>query len=474
MRKTVVINVVGLTQSAIGVHTPFLKQWAEQAAVAAVGAVLPAVTCSVQATYLTGKWPTEHGIVGNGWYFRDECEPKFWRQSNKLVEAPKIWEVAKAQDPTFTCANICWWYAMYSTADYTVTPRPQYLADGRKMPDFYAYPLELRPQLEAKLGPFPLFEFWGPRTTIRSSQWIAQAAIETDKLHDPTLTLVYLPHLDYNAQRYGPADARVAADLREIDAVCRDLATYFESRDAQVIFLSEYGIGPVARPVHLNRVLRQHGYLSIREERGLELLDAGTCQAFALADHQLAHIYVNDPTKLDAVRRLLAQVPGVEKVLGPEEKAAYHLDHDRAGELIAIAEKDAWFTYYYWLDDAKAPDFARIVDIHRKPGYDPVEMFTDPAIKFLLPKVALKVLRKKLGFRMLMNVIPLDATLVKGSHGRPPDNPAAGALLMTQRAELLPGQTVEATAVFDIILAHLGAPTAASQLSGIASSTSLG
>jgi predicted AlkP superfamily pyrophosphatase or phosphodiesterase len=457
MQKTVVIDVVGLTPNSLGEHTPFLSQWAASAKLASVGHVLPAVTCSVQATYLTGKWPAEHGIVANGWYFRDECEPRLWRQSNKLVEATKIWEVAKAEDPTFTCANICWWYAMYSTADYTVTPRPQYLSDGRKMPDCYTYPMELRTQLEAKLGTFPLFDFWGPRTTIKSSQWIAQAAIETDKLHDPTLTLVYLPHLDYNAQRYGPADARVAADLREIDQVCRDLATYFEGRGAQVIFLSEYGIAPVARPVHLNRVLREHGYLSIREERGLELLDAGTCQAFALADHQVAHVYVNDLTKLDAVRQLLAQIPGVEKVIGPEEKSAYHLDHIRAGELVVVAEKDAWFTYYYWLDDAKAPDFARIVDIHRKPGYDPVEMFTDPTIKFLMPKVGLKLLRKKLGFRMLMDIIPLDATLVKGSHGRQPATPGEGPLLMSRSTQLIPGDAIEAPTVFDIILAHLRA-----------------
>ena len=455
MRKTVVIDVVGLTPNALGENTPFLRQWAQGAKVVPVGPVLPAVTCSVQATYLTGQWPTAHGIVANGWYFRDECEPRLWRQSNKLVEAPKIWDVAKAEDPSFTCANICWWYAMYSAADYTVTPRPQYLSDGRKLPDCYTYPMELRARLEARLGTFPLFDFWGPRTSIQSSRWIARAAIGTDRLHDPTLALVYLPHLDYNAQRYGPADARVAADLREIDGVCRELATYFEGRGAEVIFLSEYGIAPVSRPVHLNWVLREHGYLSIREERGLELLDAGTCQAFALADHQVAHIYVNDPGKLEAVRQLLAQVPGVEKVIGPAEKAAHHLDHDRAGELIAVAEPDAWFTYYYWLDDAKAPDFARIVDIHRKPGYDPVEMFTDPAIRFLLPKVGLKLLRKKLGFRMLMDIIPLDATLVKGSHGRPPATPGDGPLLMSRRADLLPGDGIEAPGVFDVILAHL-------------------
>jgi predicted AlkP superfamily pyrophosphatase or phosphodiesterase len=455
MRKTIVIDVVGLTPGFIGDNTPFLQKWSGQAKMAPVGHVLPAVTCSVQATYLTGKWPSEHGIVANGWYFRDVCEVRNWHQSNKLVQAQKIWEVAKAQDPTFTCANICWWFAMYSAADYTVTPRPQYLADGRKMPDCYTYPMDLRDHLQGKLGTFPLFDYWGPKTNIRSSRYIAQAAIETDKLYDPTLTLVYLPHLDYNAQRHGPDDASVAADLKEIDQVLEELITYFESKGAQVIILSEYGIRPVTRPVHINRALREKGYISVREERGTELLDAGTCQAFAVADHQIAHIYVNDLSKLAEVRQLVESLPGVEQVLGPAEKAAHHLDHERAGELVAIADKNSWFTYYYWLDDKRAPDFARIIDIHRKPGFDPVEMFTNPEIKLLIPKVGFKVLKKKLGFRMLMDIIPLDATLVKGSHGRKPENPQDGPLIMSKHKSLIPNNTVEATEVFNIILSHL-------------------
>ena len=455
MRKTIVIDVVGLTPALIGAHTPFLKKWAEQAKMAHVGHVTPAVTCAVQATYMTGKWPTEHGIVANGWYFRDVCEVRNWHQSNKLVQAPKFWEVAKALDPTFTCANICWWYAMNSTADYTVTPRPQYLADGRKMPDCYTYPMSLRDHLQEKLGTFPLFDYWGPKTNIRSSRYIANAAIETDKLYDPTLTLVYLPHLDYNAQRHGPGHPSVHQDLREIDQVLADLVTYFESRNAQVILLSEYGIAPVHRPIHINRALRGMGYISVREERGTELLDPGTCTAFAVSDHQVAHIYVNDLSQLEAVRSLVSGLPGVERVLGPEEKAAYHIDHERAGELVAIADKDSWFTYYYWLDDNRAPDYARIIDIHKKPGFDPVEMFTDPKIKMLIPKVGFKVLKKKLGFRMLMDIIPLDATLVKGSHGRPPDSPAHGPVLLSRNKSLVPADAIAPTDVFDIILNHL-------------------
>ncbi|WP_347156666.1 alkaline phosphatase family protein [Pontibacter chitinilyticus] len=454
MQKTVVIDVVGLTNSLLGEHTPFLTKWTAEARGAVVHPVVPAVTCAAQATYLTGKMPEEHGIVGNGWYFREEHEVKFWRQSNSLIQAEKVWEVAKAADPTFTCANMCWWYNMYSAADYSLTPRPQYLADGRKLPDCYTHPASLRDTLQEKLGTFPLFSYWGPKTSIKSSKWIADASKITDDLYDPTLTLIYLPHLDYNLQRLGPSDKRIAKDLQEIDAVCGDLIRFYEAKGAHVILLSEYGISDVDHPVHLNRVLREHDYIAVRVERGTELLDAGASKAFAVADHQVAHIYVNDKSKIQEVKQLLQQVHGVQEVLEGDERNKYNLAHERCGELVAIAEKNAWFTYYFWLDDAKAPDYARMVDIHKKPGYDPVEMFTNPDIKFLVPLVAGKVLKKKLGFRMVMDIIPLNAELVKGSHGRVPEDKGEWPVLYSKQPAQLP-QELAATDVFTVILSHL-------------------
>ena len=302
MKKTVVINVVGLTQRLIGEHTPFLEAFLKNGRSAHIDPVVPAVTCTAQATYLTGKTPSEHGIVANGWYFKDECEVKFWKQSNKLIESEKIWDKLKSIDPHFTCANLFWWYNMYSNADYGVTPRPNYLADGRKIPDCYSYPAELRGTLQDELGTFPLFHFWGPKTSIKSSQWIADAAIRTDQLHDPTLSLVYLPHLDYNLQRYGHDFKKIKKDLNEIDAVVKKLVNHFKERNAQVIILSEYGITDVDNPIHLNRILRSKGYISVRVERGLELLDAGASKAFAVADHQIAHIYLNDQSVKQEVK----------------------------------------------------------------------------------------------------------------------------------------------------------------------------
>ncbi|MEQ9440214.1 MAG: alkaline phosphatase family protein [Cyclobacteriaceae bacterium] len=455
MQKTVVIDVVALSPRVIGEHTPFLQRWSQQGKQASIEPVLPAVTCSAQATYLTGKWPTEHGVVGNGWYFRDECEIKFWRQSNKLVQAPKIWDLAREIDPDFTCANLFWWYNMYSSVDYAATPRPLYPSDGRKLPDMHTQPMDLRDRLQKELGTFPLFEFWGPNANINSTKWIAESAKKIDQWHNPTLSLIYLPHLDYNLQRHGIDFEHIQKDLREIDAVCEDLITYYEAQGARVVVLSEYGITSVSRPVHINRVLREKGYITVKNELGLETLDAGVSRAFAVADHQLAHVYVQNPEDLPKVKALLEATPGIEQVLDAEGKQIHHLAHGRAGELVAVAEADSWFTYYYWLDDAKAPDYARTVDIHQKPGYDPVEMFLDPKIRFPMAKVGLKVLKKKLGFRYLMDVIPLDATLVKGSHGRLNSDAADRPLLISQQTDLLGKTSLAPTDVHDLLLAHL-------------------
>ncbi|MGI9549899.1 MAG: alkaline phosphatase family protein [Aurantibacter sp.] len=457
MHKTVVINVVGLTKRLIGEHTPFIKSFLDKGKLAVITPVIPAVTCSAQSTYLTGKYPSEHGIVGNGWYFKDECEVKFWRQSNKLVQSEKIWDKLKKKHPGFTCANMFWWYNMYSTVDYCVTPRPNYLADGRKIPDCYSYPASLRDTLQNELGTFPLFHFWGPKTSIKSSQWIANATIKTDNLYDPTLTLVYLPHLDYNLQRHGLDFKVISKDLNEIDALVKQMAEHYQKQDANIILLSEYGITNVENPIHLNRLLRAEGYIDIRMERGLELLDAGASKAFAVADHQIAHIYLNDPSLKSKVTELLEKVDGIEKVLSGEEIKMANLSHDRCGDLVVLADARSWFTYYFWTDDNKAPDFARMVDIHKKPGYDPVEMLTDPKDMFVIPKVIGKLIKKKLGFRTIMDIIPLNAKLVKGSHGRIPDDLDDYPILITNNSALALEEKIKPTQVFELMENHIGA-----------------
>jgi predicted AlkP superfamily pyrophosphatase or phosphodiesterase len=455
MQPTLVLLVVGLTPRLLGPHTPHLNALAGRGGMRPLRTITPAVTCSVQSTFLTGKLPRDHGIVANGWYQRELSEVAFWKQANHLVQGPKIWDVARQRDPRFTAAKLFWWYNMYSGADWSVTPRPMYPADGRKIPDVYTYPPELRGELNAKLGTFPLFRFWGPLADLSSSRWITDSALTLVEERRPTLSLVYLPHLDYCLQRLGPNDPAVFSEVRAVDALCGELTQLADSRAMSTVVLSEYGITEVSGAIALNRVLREHGYLSVREELGLEQLDAGASRAFAVVDHQLAHIYVRDPGDLPKVRQLLEGVAGVETILDRQEQASIGLDHERSGELVLISRRDQWFSYYFWLDDRRAPDYARTVDIHRKPGYDPAELAFDPALSFPKLRAARRVFARKLGMRNLLDVIGLDPSVVRGSHGRPTDDPNDGPLFITSEGDLLPQGAVEATGVQDLLLRHV-------------------
>jgi len=511
VNRLAVINVVGLTEALIGEHTPRIAEFRKRGALAAVKPAFPAVTCTAQSNYLTGKPPSGHGIVGNGWFNRELSEVQFWKQSNHIVHGQKIWDTLRTrtsdlrpQTPNpFAAANCFWWFNMYSSVDYAITPRPMYPADGRKFFDVYSWPYSIREEIKKDLGEFPFFSFWGPAAGVDSpqgkadaaSRWIAESAKWIENKFSPALNLIYLPHLDYNLQRHGPfvvgdevtsltskirnpkseirnqnepphvgsctINPAIHRDLREIDAIVGDLIDNFGQRGVSVVLLSEYGITNVDTPVHLNRIFREQGWLTVKDELGREILDAGASKVFAVADHQVAHIYLNPDHESGlekSVREVLGKVVGVEKVLGRAEKIAAGIDHARAGDLIAVAQEKAWFTYYYWLDDARAPDFARTVDIHRKPGYDPVELFLDPKIPLVKLKIAWRLLQKKLGLRMLMDVIPLDATLVKGSHGRRPADKKDWPVLITSRPEFLSGKEMESTDVYQILLRHLGAP----------------
>jgi predicted AlkP superfamily pyrophosphatase or phosphodiesterase len=344
---------------------------------------------------------------------------------------------------------------MYSSADFSVTPRPIYKADGRKLPDVYSNPPELRTALQQGLGTFPLFNFWGPASSIVSSRWIADAAARVHEIHRPTLSLVYLPHLDYALQKVGPAHESIPAAVAEIDTVVGNLVDYFEQQGVQSMIVSEYGIDEVDDAVHVNRALREDGAVRVRVEEGLELLDAGASEAFAVADHQIAHVYVSDPDRIPHFEKLCGDLPGVEQVIRREDQAAAGIGHERSGELVLVAEQRRWFSYDYWLDDSRAPDFARTVDIHRKPGYDPLELFMDPTIGIPKLKLGLKLARKSLGFRTLFDVIPLDTRLVRGSHGRVVHDEALQPLLITPEPGGDGPDELPCTAVRDVILEHL-------------------
>ncbi|GGC13498.1 alkaline phosphatase family protein [Cellulomonas carbonis] len=461
MSRIVVLDVVGLTPRLLE-HMPRLRAVADRGWSAELGTVLPAVTCSVQSTFLTGLPPAGHGVVGNGWYFRDLGEVLLWRQHNALVGGEKVWETIRRERPGYRVANVCWWYAMGASVDTTVTPRPVYHADGRKDPDCWTWPPDLHDRLVRELGPFPLFSYWGPRTSIDSSRWIVEAARRVVPDHD--LTLVYVPHLDYDLQRFGPDGPEAVAAAREVDAVLGPLLDDAERTGTTVVALSEYGITPVSRPVDVNRALRRAGLLHVHHNATGELLDPWTSRAFAVADHQVAHVYVRDPADVPAVRALLTGLAGVAEVLDRDGQATYGLHHERAGELVVVAEPDAWFTYYYWLDDDHAPDFARTVEIHKKPGYDPAELFMDPGDPLVTARAAAALVRRKLGLRYSMRVVPLDPSPVRGSHGRLPDDPADGPVLLCSDPGARRGR-LEAAEVRDLLVTladvAVGAPSSA-------------
>lgn len=456
MKPALVILAVGLTPQLVGDSTPNIASLARRGGMRPLSTVLPAVTCTVQSTLLTGLMPAEHGAVANGWYFRDLSEVWLWRQSNRLIGGEKIWEAGRRRNPDFTCAKLFWWYNMYSSADWSATPRPMYPADGRKIPDHYTWPPDLHDELDARLGQFPLFRFWGPAADITSSQWIAKATMHVMETRNPTLTLTYLPHLDYNLQRLGPDDPRIARDLLELDALCGELIEAADRSGRDVIVVSEYAIMPVRDAVHINRALREAGFIAVRREMGREQLDPGASRAFAVADHQVAHVYVANTEDINTVGQLIAGLDGVDEVLDAEGKRTIGLDHERSGELVAVARPDRWFSYYYWLDEARAPDSARTVDIHRKPGYDPVELFLDPSLTAPKAAVAWRLLKRKLGQRTLLDVISASRTdVVRGSHGRITHAPQQTPLVITSRPDLLPDGEIKATAFKPFVLDHI-------------------
>jgi predicted AlkP superfamily pyrophosphatase or phosphodiesterase len=419
--RVVVLDVVGLTMDHLAdkERTPHLNRLARAGALLPMRPVFPAVTCPVQTSLLTGRLPREHGILANGRYRRDVYEAVMWDQRAAPVQTERVWDRLRRARPGARTALLFWQHAKYATADYILTPAPIHLED-QLIDHCYGKPAGLYEAACEALGrPFRLPSFWGPAASFESSRWIADAALWLLKQEQPELTLAYLPLLDYNAQRFGPDSDQALADVARIDTLVGEFAAQLDAKTALLV-VSEYALVPVSQPVFLNRALRAAGLLNVQHVQGHEYLDLENSRAFALVDHQVAHIHLQEADPL-AVAAVLRGIPGVAEVLDAPAQAGHGIDHPRGGDLVAIADSDAWFAYYWWRDDSLAPPFARTVDIHRKPGYDPVEQFWRDG------------------------GIPLDASLVRGSHGRPPTGNSGlvacvaagpGADSLRERAEL--------------------------------------
>ncbi|MFW6171227.1 MAG: alkaline phosphatase family protein [Planctomycetota bacterium] len=415
-----IINVAGLGTSAVGPLTPNISRLSEKGTGAlAVKPPVPALTSPCQATLLTGSPPAEHGIVSNGWYFRDLAQILNWQRSGNLVAGESLWQAARVVSPNLQCANLFWRYATHSACNVNVVERPTYWADGRKSPDIYTEPGSVRDELVERFGPFPLFRFWGPVADIQSTRWIVDATIHCVEQDRFGLVLTYIPHLDYDHQRFGPGSEQGKQALRDMDREVGRLIEAAFARGMNVAVVSDYAFEPVSCPVFLNRALREAGLVTVQRAENGELLEPGACKAFAVCDQQAAHIYVNDQFEIQKTKRLLETLHGVQRVYDRREMGELELDHPRAGELFAIAEPGCWFAYPYWLDESHAPDFAHCVAIHAKPGWDPSELFWRPGPRGTL-HLAKRMLQKALRIRAPFDLISGDMSLVGGSHGRIP------------------------------------------------------
>ncbi len=451
----VLVDAVGLTRRWLP-HAPRLQALAQRGWVRALHEVVPAVTCTAQATMLTGLPPRDHGIVANGWLFRDTGEVRFWQQSNRLIQAEPLYVTARRlaaeQGREFRCAKLFWWFNQGADVEISVTPKPHYGADGNKAFGITGRPAGLTETLEKNLGRFPFPSFWGPMAGLPCTQWIARCTAEILSHYQPDLTLVYLPHLDYDPQRYGPEGAEMARLVRELDDAFGIIEDAARAKGVRLWVVSEYGHVQVKRPVYPNRALREAGLLAVRPGVFGEQLETLESTAFAVCDHQLAHVYVNQPDAEARAVDVLHSLPGVARVVAGEQRRELGLDHPRSGELVLLAEPDAWFAYPFWLDDRLAPDYARTVDIHRKPGFDPCELFFDPKLWWPKGRAIRRLIQRKLGFRTLFDVIPLDASLVRGSHGLPAVDPVDRPIFIADGRAPEGPDTLPMTAVHNFVL----------------------
>lgn len=432
-RSIVFLSLPGLRDRDVS-YMPQLRQLVDGGSRVPLTPSFPAVTWPVQTNMLTGQSPSVHGIVANGWYWREARRVEMWTAGNEVILAPQLWDVLHQCDPQLTSAV---WFPMLAKgcgADIICMPAPIHNPDGTESLWCYSRPLELYGELRDRLGHFPLQHFWGPLAGLPSSAWIAAAAVMAAARYRPHFFFIYLPHLDYAAQKWGPDSAAAIEACRDLDTVLGRLVSGFQAAYPQQplewFIASEYAILPVSHVVFPNRLLRQAGLLAVRVEGQAEQLDLEASRAWTLVDHQAGHVFVERATDLGRVADLFRGVAGIDEVLVGQDRQRYGLDHPRAGDVVLISEPHSWQAYYWWLDERHAPPYARTVDIHRKPGYDPVELHWDAASRS----------------------IPLDARLVQGSHGAPARTPAQRGVLLASQPGLLNGRSCADRDVFEIVL----------------------
>lgn len=435
-KPLILLSVPGLREKDVAAMT-HLRQMTAGGEIAELSPSFPCVTCPVQANMTTGQGPDMHGIVANGFYYRRQRRVEMWTAPNECIERPQLWDLlAHASSAPHSAV----WFPLHSKgceAEFVCTPAPIHNPDGTESLWCYTRPIEMYGELRDTMGHFPLKHFWGPLANIESTRWIALSAVWGAQRYKPDFFYIYLPHLDYAAQRAGPDSAAAETAIAELDEVLGALSTGMQrAYDDEPLWLvaGEYAITPVERVAYPNRLLREAGLLAVRQTDEGELIDFERTPAFAMVDHQFSHVYVNDPSMVPRVAEVLLAHSDIVEVLTGEQRSRYDLNHERSGEIIAISRPDSWQAYYWWLDDANAPPFASTVDIHRKPGYDPVELCIDP------------VTRR----------IPLTPGLIKGSHGAPAVDESQKTVLIASQPIMFPAGPLIDRDVFAIVARHFG------------------
>ncbi len=373
-RPLVIVDVAGLGWDLVRSAPDLVERfgWTFQP----METTFPALTCPVQASFRTAAHPCFHGVVANGFYARRLARPFFWEQSSALVFGRRIW--SRFRTAGRRVAMLFWQQSLGEEADMLLSPRPIHLHHGGMWPDCQCVPDDLYAWLRAELGrPFPFEAYWGPAASLASSRWIAESveALMADEDRAPDLLLAYLPHLDYDLQRHGPACPQARQALQEaLDLLSRirDAAT---AADGDLVVFGDYAIAPVtAPPVFPLHALRREGLFRVRTVRGRLYPDYFDSRAVALADHEIGLVYTRDEAATRAARRLFERMDGVGLVLDAEAQRDVGCDEPLGPDLILVAAEGRWFAYPWWDAPREAPDFATHVDIHSKPGYDPCEL----------------------------------------------------------------------------------------------------
>jgi len=412
MKKTklIIIDIVGLTKNNLKQQNlSNISKIIESGTASSIIPSFPAVTCSVQNTFTTGCNPSEHGIIANGFYDRDSNQVSFWEQYSSLVQKPRIWDIMKNKKPQLKTAILFWQNSLYANSDVVLTPKPIHLDDQFVM-WCYSKPVGFYEEITEKLGEFDLKWYWGPFVSIKSSEWIVNASKYTIMKQKPDLILVYIPHMDYSAQKYGPNSNEFNASLQQVDSLIGEIMSFLEANNLtneyNILILSEYGFFEVNNSISPNLLLRQNGLLSVRKIKGKEYIDYEYSKAFAMVDHQITHVYVKPGYEQD-VQTLFQKNDSIAKILDKKSQSEFKIDHKRSGEFILSSNSNTWFNYHWWDEENLAPSFTFNVDIHRKPGFDPLELFFD--------------IEKK--------TISHNTHLVKGSHGLIPEEDSLPLLI---------------------------------------------